>query len=89
MGPRQRSAPALMLERCFLNFLRFTREKENEMNIQPYRKLLIAIAVPIVGLILKALGVDMEFGEDQATSLMNVVIPTLTALGVFAVPNAT
>ena len=53
-----------------------------------YRKLIVALMVPVVGLILKALGVDFAFGEDQANSAMNILIPILTAFGVWRAPNS-
>ncbi len=54
-----------------------------------YGKLIVALLIPIVGIGLKALGIDIEFGEEQADSLMNILIPILTALGVWGVPNDT
>ena len=57
------------------------------MKFAPYRKLIIALAVPLVGLLLKALGLDITFGEEQANSLLNVLIPALTAFGVWGLPN--
>jgi hypothetical protein len=55
--------------------------------VSNYRKLIVAILVPLVGFGLKAAGVDIEFGEEQANSLMNFLIPILTALGVWGAPN--
>ena len=57
------------------------------MNLKPYRKLIVALLIPIIGLALKAMGIDLEFGEDQASSLMNVIIPVLTAAGVWGISN--
>ena len=57
------------------------------MNLQPYRKAIVAILVPVVGFGLQALGVDVAFGEAEAQSLMNVLVPMLTVLGVWAAPN--
>lgn len=59
------------------------------MNIKPYKKFIVAILVPVVGILLKKFGLDIEFGEEQATSLMNILIPVLTAMGVFGVANET
>ena len=52
-----------------------------------YRKLIVAVLVPVVGFGLKWLGVDIEFGEAEANSLLALLIPILTAIGVVAVPN--
>ena len=53
-----------------------------------YNKLIVAVLVPVGGLILNALGIDMAFGEEQANSLLAVVIPIVTAIGVWFAPNS-
>ncbi len=58
------------------------------MNLKPYRKLIVALLIPIIGFGLKAMGVDLAFGEEQASSLMSIIIPALTAAGVWGVANA-
>ena len=54
------------------------------MNLAPYRKLLVAL----IGAVLIALdqftGFSLGFGAEEA---VNVLIPILTAFGVWAVPN--
>ena len=52
-----------------------------------YNKLIVAVAVPVVGLIFNWLGWDVEFGEEQVNSLLALLTPILTAAGVFVVPN--
>ena len=56
--------------------------------MQAYRKLIVAALVPLVGYSAQALGWDMTFGEEQAGSLLDALIPFLTAAGVWAAPNS-
>jgi hypothetical protein len=48
-----------------------------------YRKLIVAVLVPILGFGAAALG--LEIGSEQITMAL---VSILTAAGVFAVPNA-
>ena len=55
--------------------------------MQQYNKLIVALLIPIVGIGLKAFDIDFKFGEDQANSLVNFLVPILTALGVWGAKN--
>lgn len=51
--------------------------------MKAYSKLIVAIAVPVIGFVLQRLG--LEIGSEQITSAL---VAALTAAGVYAVPNA-
>jgi hypothetical protein len=51
--------------------------------MKAYSKLIVAVAVPVIGFALQALG--LEVGSEQITQGL---IAILTAAGVYAVPNA-
>ena len=56
--------------------------------ISRYKKLIAPLLVPVVGYFLKKYGLDIEFGMEQAHSLMDYTVYILTTVGVYKATNA-